>query len=142
MRSHAGMSIGRARLAMAIAALTLVAVPASALAEHWGSNLGGTADVTKSATVNAVYWTATRGGVDAGAPHDGQVSKVTIKGHHVAGKGTGGFKFKVLRRQAGGGVKVIATSQGFELPNANGTYTFKPTHFLVKKGDYVGISTI
>lgn len=134
--------MGRTRPAAAVALLTLVAFPAAALAEHWGSNLGATADVTKSSTVNAVYWTAKRGGVDAGAPHDGQVSKVTIKGHHVAGKGDRGFKFKVLRRQAGGKIKVIATSQGFELPDANGTYTFKPTHLLVNKGDYLGISTI
>jgi uncharacterized repeat protein (TIGR01451 family) len=134
--------MGRTRPATAVALLALLAFPTSALAEHWGSNLAGTADVTKSSTVNAVYWTVQRGGVGAGAPHDGQVSKVTIKGHHVAGKGDRGFKFKVLRRQAGGKIKVIATSQGFELPDANGTYTFKPTHFLVEKGDFLGISTI
>lgn len=108
----------------------------------WGSALTGAANVVKQASADSVYWaSAFADGSSATAPSAGQVKAVTVKGHWVSGAYPKVF-VQVLRPQPDGSVQVVATSQPFTMPSAEGMYTFEPENMFVQQGDYIGLATI
>jgi hypothetical protein len=126
--------------ALAPLALTLgLALPATASALRWGSTLKAKPTQTVTAPVDAAYWAKSVPGGSAVAPRSGQVTLVKVRGKVVSGEAT--ILFQDLR-PAGGELRVISTTQPFQLPRSNGIYSFKPINFFIQKGDHVGLATI
>lgn len=130
-------------MSAALVALAVGLTVASGAADTlWGSTLTGAANVVKKAEADSVYWaSAFADGSSATAPAAGQVRSVTVKGHWVAGAYPKVF-VQVLRPQPDGSVQVVATSQPFTMPSADGTYTFEPENMFVQQGDYLGLATL
>jgi hypothetical protein len=84
------------------------------------------------------------------APANGQVTQVKVRGYYVPGHCPASpesiceqnVHFQDLRPLSNGSLEVVSTPQAFTLPHEPGTYTFEPTNFFVRKGDYVGLATV
>jgi hypothetical protein len=139
---HALLGVQR-HIALPVIVLFLAAAPAVARADTIvGSSLAGPPTITKSATVDSVYWAALLGNnVNPAMPSAGTVKSVTIRGYY-AGGGYPTIFIQVLRPEPDGSVVVVATSQPFTLSSTPGTYTFQPTNMIVQAGDFIGIATI
>ena len=83
-------------------------------------------------------------------PVDGQILAVRVKGMAVPSGQPGDpgplteIHFSVLRPQPDGSVKVIVSSQAFNLPSTgdpNQITEFKPTNMCAEKGDFLALST-
>jgi hypothetical protein len=128
--------------------------------EEFGADLSKDPDTAARAAVDYLLWLLQQasqyrtaapraGGLSATAPADGKVTQVQVRGYFVPGSCPNGqpdsscqtIHFQDLRPQSNGSVQVISTTQAFTLPTSPGTYTFMPTNFCVKTGDYVGLAT-
>ena len=76
----------------------------------------------------------------AGIPQDSQDLSITVRGNTVSGS-TMVF-FQGLAPQANGTVQVMNTTSAFQLPDTPGVYTFTPSNFFLKKGWFIGMSTL
>jgi hypothetical protein len=126
-----GAVVGFAALALA------VPLASSASAAHtitWGSTLSHAPSRALSAPVDAAYWQQTV------APRAGQVVSVTLSGRVVSGQPV--VLFQDLRPIGGGRLKVISTTQPFNLTGAASKRVFRPVNLFVHKGDHVGLATI
>jgi hypothetical protein len=126
-----------ARTSAAIALCLCGALAAPAQAAHtisWGSSLQTPPSRTLSAPVDAAYWQP------AVAPRAGQIVTVTLWGRLVSGQPI--VLFQDLRPIGGGKLKVISTTQPFNLTGTSAKRTFRPINFFVHKGDHVGLATI
>ncbi|TMK39862.1 MAG: hypothetical protein E6G56_09470 [Actinobacteria bacterium] len=117
----------------------------------WGSDLSAAPDHALAAGVDTVYWSTRSAHVRVRAPRKGQVTMVTVRGSSVAGacarlrcsaRYERTILFQDLRPARGGRLRVVATSQPFELPATDASYSFTPMNFFVKKGDYVGMAIL
>jgi hypothetical protein len=140
-----------AALAVALLACATHAAAAGAATITWGSDLSAAPDHALGAAVDTVYWSTRSARVKARAPRRGRVAAVAVRGSAVAGaclrlhcstRYERTILFQDLRRLRGGKLRVVATSQPFELPATDAIYSFEPTGFFVKRGDYVGIATL
>jgi hypothetical protein len=134
--AHTPAHRGLAALACAtLAACAAVATPASAARTiSWGSSLRTPPSRTLSAPVDAAYWQPTV------APKAGQIVTVTLWGRVVSGQPV--VLFQDLRPIGGGMLKVISTTQPFNLTGTAAKRTFRPINFFVHRGDHVGLATI
>jgi hypothetical protein len=87
---------------------------------------------------------------EASMPADGQILTIRLKGVAVPSGQTGDpgpltqIHFSDLRPQSDGSVKVIVTSQPFNVPttgDSNQISTYEPTNFCVQAGDILALST-
>jgi hypothetical protein len=120
--------------------------------EEFGSDLTQDPTTIARAAFDFALWLvsqATGVAQSVTAPADGQVTQVAVRGDYVPGSCPASpdsscqtILFQDLRPQPDGSVKVISTTQPFTLPTMLGTYTFMPTNFFVKKGDYVALAAL
>jgi hypothetical protein len=95
--------------------------------------------------------TALRGAAlrDGTMPASGQILAIRLKGSAIQAPGDLAgpltqIHFSVLRPQADGSVKVIVTSQPFNIPvggDPNQVTTYNPTNLCAAAGDYLALST-
>ena len=126
--------------------------PSPTGAEAFGSNLTQDSTTIARSSVSYALWLAGQAtGVaeSIAAPADGKVTQVAVRGNYVPGGCAATpdstcqtILFQDLRPQPDGSVQVISTTQPFMLSTTPGTYTFMPTNFFVKKGDYVALASI
>ncbi|TMK41307.1 MAG: hypothetical protein E6G56_05465 [Actinobacteria bacterium] len=142
--------------ALATVAGGALALPpaAGAAVMSFGSPLAAPATVAETHPVDTAFWaTALSGGAPVGAPADGQVTAVRVKGTAQPSGQPGAPRpltqvhFQVLAPQADGSVVVAVTSQGFDLPvsaevggDTNHVSTFAPTNFCVHRGDLIDLN--
>jgi hypothetical protein len=140
-----------AKLGLALlAALALVATPASAKIIIFGSALKADATITEAHPVDNAYWlTKLSGGRKVRAPASGQILVVRVKGTVRRKSGAPNpdntILFQHLRPRAGGRMRVLQTSQAFHLKiggDPNHISRFSPTNLCVRKGDVVDLSNI
>jgi hypothetical protein len=122
--------------AAALALITaLLAAPAAGAATiSWGSSLSKSPARTLSAPVDAAYWQ------QAVAPKAGQITSVMLWGRVASGEPV--VLFQDLRPIGGGRLKVVSTTQPFQLTSSVARHAFRPVNFYVHKGDHVGLATI
>lgn len=124
-----------ATFALVLCAWAAGAAPAQAAHTiSWGSPLRTPPTRTLSAPVDAAYWQP------AVAPRAGQIVAVALWGRVVTGQPV--VLFQDLRPTGGGALKVISTTQPFQLTGTSAKRTFRPVNFFVHKGDHVGLATI
>jgi hypothetical protein len=125
--------------------------PAGAATIVWGSSLTAAPSHALNAPVDTVYWATRNAHLKVRAPRRGQVTIVTVRGSaltgaclriHCSPRSEHTILFQDLRRVRGGKLRVVATSQPFELPASDALYSFEPTNFFVEKGDSVGMATL
>ncbi|HTZ87103.1 MAG TPA: hypothetical protein VMB05_10585 [Solirubrobacteraceae bacterium] len=132
---HPVMAGIAALLLMLVLALALLAPEARAgRTISWGSSLSSPPARSLNAPVDTAYWQPLV------APKAGQIVAVTLWGRVVSGQPT--VLFQDLRPLGGGELKVISTTQPFQLTGAIAKHTFRPINFFVHKGDHVGLATI
>src|SRR5262245_54187234 len=133
--SHPILAALAALLWILVLALVLLAPEARAgRTISWGSPLSSPPARSLSAPVDAAFWQPLV------APKAGQIVAVTLWGRVLSGQPV--VLFQDLRPLAGGRLKVISTTQPFQLTGTSAKHAFKPTNFFVHKGDHVGLATI
>ncbi|HEX3910075.1 MAG TPA: hypothetical protein VHW67_05165 [Solirubrobacteraceae bacterium] len=100
----------------------------------WGSPLQKPPSRSLSAPVDAAYWQPVV------APRAGQIVTVTLWARVVSGQPI--VLFQDLRPLGDGRLKVISTTQPFQLTSTAAKHTLRPINFFVKQGDHVGLATI
>jgi hypothetical protein len=139
--------ISRRRIVTAILLGALLALPAGAPAAEvpFGSNLTGAPDVARQSpddTNNFIVAGAGALGGGAGAPADGLITRIRVKG--FAPKGDLDVKFRVIRPLPDGRFLAVSTPLIGTLPgpDRNGIHTYDvpdPRAFRVQAGDLIGI---
>ena len=128
----------------------MAATPASARITIYGSKLEADATISEAHPIDNAYWhTKLAGGRKVRAPASGQILVVRVKGtvRRKAGapQPENRVFFQHLRPRAGGRVKVLQTSQPFELKVGgppNQIQVFRPTNLCARKGDIIDLSNI
>jgi hypothetical protein len=145
--------MSRVSLKLAVAVLALCglgAAPAAARITIFGSNLEADATISEAHPVDNAYWhTRLASGRKVRAPANGQILAVRVKGtvRRKAGapRPDNTVFFQHLRPRAGGRVRVLQTSQPFELKVGgppNQIQIFRPTNLCARKGDIIDLSNI
>jgi hypothetical protein len=128
--------------AAALGALAL-AVPAAAWGDAYlgSTSLVGQAPASAQLTpIDTVYWlTALANGRPVRVAQSGQILQFSLRGHTV-GTTPAPIHFQLLRPGAGSQLTIVASSQAYPLPTADGVWSFDPVNFCVQAGDYLGLN--
>ncbi len=115
-----------------------------------GSDLKGAASLVETHGADTAFWPISLGGTPfAGAPEDGQVLEVRIKGTVLKEKGAADpatlIHIQSLEPAARDGSRVVyLSSQGFDMPidQPNTVTTFTPENLCIHKGGTVAFNNI
>src|SRR3954454_6930736 len=133
----------------AIAAATLLALPASASAAvtNFGSDLSAPANVAEAHGADTAFWGLTVKGHDNRVPASGQITEIRLKGTALPSLQAGApaplneVHIQVIHPQPNGSVTVSLSTDPFYVPiggNPNQVSKYHPAGYLcAEKGDYV-----
>ncbi len=101
-------------------------------------------DASEPVAVDSVFWLTALANDPLGlhryqVTQTGQVLQFEVRGY-TAGAQPAPIHFQDLRRVADGGLRIVASSQAYPLPVVDGVWSFDPTNFCVKAGDFLGFN--
>lgn len=122
------------------------AAPADAARRVYGSTLRASATVSHAFQADTAFWPTLLRGERPGAPADGQILAIRLKGTVVASEAPGAppplneIHFQHLVRRSNGAMYVDQTTQAFQAPIGgprNRITTYFPENLCVGRGDVV-----
>jgi hypothetical protein len=101
-------------------------------------------NASEPVAVDSVFWLTALANDRLGlrryrVAQSGQVLQFEVRGY-TAGTQPAPIHFQDLRPVAGGGLQIVASSQAYPLPVVDGVWSFDPTNFCVRAGDFLGFN--